>query len=112
MTSANISNLAAYLRYFGVLFFGKGHLRAQVPSKASVSSAMINKMKITSAGTPVISKTSIVTAMMRRVKVSKSAKYLMRLIIALLVGGCKIFGGMLECRQGCSLGVSGRKFTS
>lgn len=77
MTSANISNLAAYLRYFGVLFLGKGHLRAQVPSKASVSSAMINRMKMTSAGTPIMSSTNIAQAMIRRDKVSRSARYLM-----------------------------------
>lgn len=45
IASAIISYFAAYLRYFGVLFFGKGYLVARVPSKASVSSAIMKMRK-------------------------------------------------------------------
>ena len=41
MPSASMSYLAAYLRYLGILFLGKGKWVAQVPSRASVISPII-----------------------------------------------------------------------
>ena len=79
-TSETISNWAAYLRYLGVLSLGKGHLRAQVPSKVSVNSAVKKIIKAASGVPPV---KLIVMRMMLKislVKVSKSAKYLMGLL--------------------------------
>ena len=81
-TSETISNWAAYLRYFGVLSFGKGHLRAQVPSKVSVSSAVRKMMKAFSAGQPTSDNTIKMMLRINLDKVSKSAKYLMVTIIA------------------------------
>lgn len=75
-----MSNLAAYLRYFGVLSFGKGHLRAQVPSKASVSSATMKMIKAFSAGQPTNASTSRIHPKIKRVEVSKSARYLMNIL--------------------------------
>ena len=75
-----MSNLAAYLRYFGVLFLGKGHLRAQVPSKASVSSATIKIIKAFSAGQPTKANTNNIHPKIKRAEVSKSARYLMSLL--------------------------------
>ena len=75
-TSDTMSKRAAYLRYLGVLFLGKGHLRAQVPSKASVSSAMMNKMNTTSGAPPVSARIKIMMAMISLDSVSMSAKYL------------------------------------
>lgn len=75
-TSVIMSYLAAYLRYFGVLFFGKGHFVAKVPSKASVSSARTKMRKAAPRELPG-RKASTMSARLRmkRVKVNKSAKY-------------------------------------
>lgn len=77
-TSANMSNFAAYLRYFGVLSLGNGHLRAQVPSKASVSSAIMKIVKAASGEPPAKAIMSKMMLKMSRENVSMSARYLMR----------------------------------
>ena len=76
-TSETMSNWAAYLRYFGVLSFGKGHLRAQVPSKVSVSSAVRKIMKACSGVPPAKLIVIRIRLKINLVRVSKSAKYLM-----------------------------------
>ena len=75
-----MSNWAAYLRYFGVLSFGKGHLRAQVPSKVSVNSAVKKIIKAASGVPPV--KLMVIRTILKinLVRVSKSAKYLIVLL--------------------------------
>lgn len=75
-----MSNWAAYLRYFGVLSLGKGHLRAQVPSKVSVSSAVRKMMKACSGVPPV--KLIAIKMMLKinLVRVRRSAKYLMGIL--------------------------------
>ena len=79
-TSETISNWAAYLRYFGVLSFGKGHLRAQVPSKVSVSSA-VRKMIKACSGVPPMKLIAIrIRLKINLVKVRRSAKYLMGIL--------------------------------
>ena len=75
--SANMSYLAAYLRYFGVLFFGKGHLDAQVPSKASVNSPMIKIKKPVAISIRVKLSIKSMIAKIILEKVRISAKYLM-----------------------------------
>ncbi len=77
-----MSNLAAYLRYFGVLFLGNGHLRAQVPSKVSVSSAVRKMIKAFSAGLPMNAKISKMIDKINLDNVNKSAKYLINNIIS------------------------------
>ena len=75
-----MSNWAAYLRYFGVLSFGKGHLRAQVPSKVSVSSAVRKITKACSGVPPVKLITIKIMLKINLVKVKRSAKYLMEIL--------------------------------
>ena len=75
--SETMSNWAAYLRYLGILFLGKGHLRAQVPSKVSVSSAVRKTMKAASGVPPVKARTNNAIDRINLIEVRISAKYLM-----------------------------------
>ena len=79
-TSETISNWAAYLRYFGVLSFRKGHLRAQVPSKVSVSSAVRKMIKACSGVPPVKLIVIRIRLKINLVRVKMSAKYLMGIL--------------------------------
>ena len=78
--SETISNCAAYLRYLGVLSFGKGHLRAQVPSKASVNSA-VRKITNAASGVPPVKDMMNKTRARNNLdKVKRSARYLIFLL--------------------------------
>lgn len=66
---------------------GKGHLRAQVPSKISVISATRKmtkalSVKAGSAGLPIKAKTNRISERIKREPVRMSARYLMINIIA------------------------------
>ncbi len=73
-TSENISNWAAYLRYFGVEFFGKGHFLAQVPSNISVMRARVKMIKAASGEPSARVRPKRASAKINLVKVNKSAK--------------------------------------